>query len=444
MRTATFKRGVHPPDNKHYTDYKSIQVVNPNETCTLIYPLQQHIGAPCKPLVEVGDRVLMGQKIAEGDAFVTTSIHSSVSGEVVDIREVVTAVGEKCDAIFVKNDTLDEAVPTLYQKREFKNLSRAEILDIIKDSGIVGLGGAGFPTHIKLNPPADKPIDNVIINGAECEPYLTTDHRVMLERSHRFVNAIELLQHLFPGIKISLGIELNKIDAINKLREVSAGLTDFEIVALEPKYPQGAEKQLIKAITNREVPSGGLPHDIGCMVINIDTVMAIHNAVAHSTPLMSRILTLTGDAIKNPGNYKVRIGSSVANIIELIGGLKEEPAKIIAGGPMMGKAIYETQVPLAKTTSSFIFLTEKSAKQPPERNCIRCGKCVSHCPAGLVPIDLNYIAIDRNLEEFVNHDGLDCIECGSCSYVCPAKRHLAQSIRFSRREALQKRMKKER
>ncbi len=444
MRIATFKRGVHPPDNKHYTDDKRIQNVEPNESCTMIYPLHQHIGAPCKPLVEKGERVLRGQKIAEGEGFVTTSIHSSVSGEVVDIKEVVTALGEICEAIFIKNDALDECVPTLYTKRDATKLSREEILDIVKDSGIVGLGGAGFPTHVKLNPPKDKPIDNILINAAECEPYLTTDHRVMLERTRSVLEGIKVLQQLFPNVKVTLGIELNKQDAIKKLLKETEQFTNFEIVALEPKYPQGAEKQLILAITGREVPSGGLPHDIGCLVLNLDTMIAINNAVTYSVPLMSRKVTLTGDAIKNPGNYKVRIGSSVGNIIELVGGFKEEPSKIIAGGPMMGKAIYELQVPLAKTTSSFIFLTEKTAYQPPERNCIRCGKCVDHCPAGLIPIDLNYIAIERDLEQFVQNDGIDCIECGSCSYVCPAKRHLAQSIRASRREALQKRMKKER
>ncbi len=444
MRIATFKRGVHPPDNKHYTDNAKIQVIEPNDTCTMIYPLHQHIGSPCKPLVSIGDRVLRGQKIAEGEGYVTTCIHSSVSGSVVDIKEVVTALGEICEAIFIKNDAQDECVPTLYQKRDLESLSKQDILDIVKDSGIVGLGGAGFPTHVKLNPPKDKPIDNVIINGAECEPYLTTDHRVMMERSHSVLGALDVLKQLFPNVKITLGIELNKPDAIKKLQGLTTDLPDFEVVALEPKYPQGAEKQLIYAITGREVPSGGLPHDVGCLVLNLDTIIAINNAVVYNVPLMSRKVTLTGDAILNPGNYKIRLGSSVGNILNLVGGFEKEPAKIIAGGPMMGKAIYELQVPLAKTTSSFIFLTEKSAYQPPERNCIRCGKCVTYCPSGLIPIELNAISIDRDLERFVQQDGIDCIECGSCSYVCPAKRHLAQSIRTSRREALQKKMKKER
>ncbi len=444
MRIATFKRGVHPPDNKHYTNNIKIQVVEPNETCIMIYPLHQHIGAPCKPLVEIGDRVLRGQKIADGEGYVTTCIHSSVSGEVVDIKEVVTALGEICQAIFIQNDAKDECVPTLYEKRDLTTLSKQDILNIVRDSGIVGLGGAGFPTHVKLNPPEDKPIDNILINGAECEPYLTTDHRVMIERSHSLINSINVLKRIFPKTKITLGIELNKQDAIEKLQEITCNEEDFEIVALEPKYPQGAEKQLIYAITGREVPSGGLPHDVGCLVLNLDTIIAINNAVSFHVPLMSRKVTLTGDAIKNPGNYKIRLGSSVGNIIDLVGGFKDEPAKIIAGGPMMGKAIYELQVPLAKTTSSFIFLSKEKAYQPPERNCIRCGKCVDHCPAGLIPIELNYICIDRDLEKFVQQDGIDCIECGSCSYVCPAKRHLAQSIRTIRREALQKRMKKER
>ncbi len=443
MKIATFKRGVHPKDSK-LTAYNTIKDVLPNLTCVLKYPLQQHIGAPCKPLVVVGDRVLKGQKIAEGQGFVTTSIHSSVSGEVTKISEIINATGDISKAIFIQNDNLEETVPNFGDKRDYLSLSRDEILAIVKDSGIVGLGGAGFPTHVKLNPPKDKTITNIIINGAECEPYLTTDHRVMLENTDRLIESIKLLMHLFPNAKCSLGIEINKLDAIRKIESLSSDIENFEVVGLIPKYPQGAEKQLILAITDKEVPSGSLPHDIGCLVINVDTILAVQNAVCNNVPLIERILTLTGDCIVNPGNYRVRIGSSAKNIVESIGGLKEEPFKVIAGGPMMGKAIHELQVPLSKTTSSFIFLTEKSGKLPTERNCIRCGKCVDFCPAGLLPVELNRIVLDNNLNEFVQSDGVDCIECGSCSYICPSKRHLAQSIRAFRRTALSKKLRKER
>lgn len=443
MKIVTFKRGIHPHDSKFTAD-KATQTVLPNLTCTLKFPLQQHIGSPCVPIVKVGDKVLLGQKIAEGNGFVTTNIHSTVSGEVVDIAEIVNSTGDLCTGIFIKNDGLEKAVEGFGVKRDYKTLSRNEIIDFVKEAGVVGLGGAGFPTHVKLSPPKDKVIKNIIINGAECEPYLTTDHRLMLELTDRLIQAIELIMYLFPDAKCTLGIEINKLDAIRKLEPLTEHIKNFEIVGLVPKYPQGAEKQLILAITEQEVPSGSLPHDIGCLVINVDTILSVQNAVCNNIPLIERVLTLSGDCLHNPGNFRVRIGSSAKNIVDITGGLKEEPYKIIAGGPMMGKAIHETQVPLSKTTSSFIYLSERTGKLPKEKNCIRCGKCVDMCPAGLIPVELNKIILENNLNSFVENDGVDCIECGSCSYICPSKRQLAQSIRAFRRTALSRKLRKER
>lgn len=442
MSYQTFKRGIHPPDGKSFTNDKPIKIIMPKEKADIVIPMSQHIGAPCEPIVAKGDRVLLGQKIAETSAFVSAPIHSSVSGTVKDIKPMLTSSGNMCNSIIIENDGLLEEDPSLGKNTDYKSFSKETILGKIRNAGIVGLGGAGFPTHIKLNPPKDKKIDSIILNAAECEPYLTTDHRVMLEKSDRVVTGLEIILMLHPEAKAYIGIEANKPDAIEAMTKACANSPKIEVVPLVTKYPQGSEKQMIYSVTKREVPSGGLPADVGCIVDNVDTVLAVERAVAKDRPLMRRIITLSGDAVANPGNYQVRLGMSFRELIETVGGFSKEPAKIISGGPMMGVAIYSLDIPFIKTSSAVLCFSKEAAELPPERNCIRCGKCVEHCPMGLMPLTLNQDALHRDYEAFEKNRGLDCIECGSCSYVCPAKRHLAQSLRSFKKSLLAQKRKK--
>ncbi len=440
MKTSTFNRGVHPHDYKEATNSLVSRALQPITDAEYVYPLSQHIGAPCEPLVAVGDRVLYGQKIAEGQGFVTTTIHAAVSGEVVAIKEVLVQSGAMVKAIVIKNDGLDEKIPEFGQYTDYTKLSNQEIIAKIKDSGVVGLGGAAFPTHVKLSPPADKKIDKIIINAAECEPFLTTDHRAMLEKTERFVGGIKIILQMFPEATASIGVETNKMDAIKVLQKAVENEDKIEVIGLVPKYPQGAEKQLIEATTGRQVPSGKLPMDAGCIVQNIDTVVAIYDAVATNIPLTSRMVNITGDMAVEPGNYHVRIGAMLDRLLDHSTtkgpGFDENTYKIVSGGPMMGIAMMSIHVPIIKTSSAFLFFSEKFGKLPKERNCIRCAKCVDHCPIGLMPYELNYNSITTDYEAFEANNGLDCIECGSCSYICPSKRHLAQTIRATRRTVM--------
>lgn len=442
MRALTFKRGIHPPDSKFYTDYIPIKILMPEEGSEIVIPMIQHLGAPCEPIVQKGDRVLLGQKIADSDAFLVAPIHSSVSGTVKDIRKVLTPGGAMVNAVVIENDGKFEEHELLGKDTDYESFSKEKILKKIREAGIVGLGGAGFPTHIKLNPPADKKIDSIILNAAECEPYLTTDHRVLLEKTDRVVKGLEIVLKIHKEAHGYIAIETNKPDAIEYMQRAVENSERISVVPVKTKYPQGSEKQMIYAVTKREVPSGGLPADVGCIVDNVDTVLAIERAVAKDRPLMRRIVTLSGKAIKNPGNYQIRLGMSFRELIDMAGGFKEEPAKIIAGGPMMGIAVHSLDIPLIKTSSAILCFTKEEAEIPPEGNCIRCGKCVSICPMGLVPLELNSDVLAGEFESFEKHRGLDCIECGSCSYVCPAKRQIAQSIRVARRNIMAAKKKK--
>ena len=442
MKFQTFKRGIHPPDGKEITNKKPIEIIMPEEGMKMVYPMSQHIGAPCEPIVAKGDRVLLGQKIAESSAFVSSPIHASVSGTVTDIKPVMTLGGTMCKAVIIENDGKYEEDPSLGKDTDYENFTKEQILEKVKNAGIVGLGGAGFPTHIKLNPPPDKKIDSIIVNAAECEPYLTTDHRVMLEKTDRLVMGLKIMLKLHPQAKGYIAIEINKPDAIEALEKATANESNISVVQLMTKYPQGSEKQMIYAVTQREVPSGKLPADVGCIVDNVDTVLAIERAVVKDRPLMRRIVTLSGDAPAKPGNYQERIGMMFNDFINMVGGFKKEPVKLIAGGPMMGPTMFTLDVPMVKTSSAITAFTAEMAVLPPERNCIRCGKCVSACPMGLMPITLNSDVIAGDDEAFEKNNGLDCIECGSCSYVCPAKRHLAQSIRTKKRAVMAAKRKK--
>jgi len=436
---ATFKNGIHPPAHKRIVEDIAIDFITPKIGCEMVYPLTQHIGAQCEPLIEIGDRVLVGQKIADSSAYVAAPIHSSVSGTVVAIRPHVTPSGFNVESIIIENDALFEEhesikIPT----KQYFEYSREEVIAIIREAGIVGLGGAGFPTHIKLSPPPDKIIDTIMVNAAECEPFLTTDYRVLLEEGDRLILGLKVILHIFPNACGIIAIEDNKPKAIKIMKDLASKEPNIHIKVLKSKYPQGCEKQLIYALNGKEVPIGGLPADVGCIVQNVDTVIAIHRAFFRGRPLMRKVVTLSGGAIKNPGNYKVRIGMPLSELIEVAGGFTEKPAKLIAGGPMMGVALYTPNVPLIKTSSGILCLTEEEAFIPPEQNCIRCGQCINHCPINLLPYRLNEHALVRDFEQFEKDFGTQCIECGSCSYICPAKRHLTQSIRAVKRTILAK------
>ncbi|MDR1065906.1 MAG: electron transport complex subunit RsxC [Clostridiales bacterium] len=438
MKTLTFSGGVHPPDFKGATETERIKVISPNAGDEFTYPMSQHIGAPCAPVVKKGDDVAVGQKIGEAVGLISAPVHSSVSGVVKSISDVITPTGVKSQAIVIECDGENREHQSLNNGRGFEGASRAELVEIIKEAGVVGLGGAGFPAHVKLNPPADKRIDTIILNAAECEPYLTTDYRVLLEETDVLIEGLRILLTMHTDARGVIAVEDNKRDAIELIKGKIKDEPRMTVAALKTKYPQGAEKQLIYACAGREVPSGKLPMDVRCIVHNADTVIAVQRAVVRGRPLMRRIVTLSGGAIKNPGNYKVRIGMKLADLVNLTGGLRSEPRKIISGGPMMGAALFSMDVPIIKTSSAFLFFTEEEAKLPEERPCIRCARCVERCPMKLYPFELNQYAVRGEYELFKKRNGEDCIECGVCSYVCPAKRHLAQSIRSARGDSLRR------
>lgn len=436
MKAFTFKRGIHPDDHKAETCNCQIKVIFPKLGEEMIFPMVQHIGAPCEPVVEVGDRILTGQKIADSSAAVSAPVHSSVSGYVKEFRNTLTPTGITSKAIVIVNDGKMEEISSMIGTENYLSFTKEQYLEKIREAGIVGLGGAGFPTHIKLNPPPDKSIEYIIVNASECEPYLTTDHRVLLEQSYEVKRGLQIILKMFPAAKGLIGIETNKIDAIQRMTQVCKDDDRISVIPLKPKYPQGSEKQLIEACVSRQVPSGKLPMDAGCIVENVDTVIAIDRCVHRGRPLMRKVITVVGGAANTVGNYKVRLGMTYKNLIEATGGFKAEPYKLVSGGPMMGVAMFDLDIPVIKTSSAVLCFTEEEASLPPEKNCIRCGKCVENCPIHLQPLDLNQYVLRGELDLFRKHNGMDCIECGSCSYMCPAKRHLTQSIRATRRTLL--------
>lgn len=431
MGLLTFKKGIHPNDKKHLSMHKAIQDLLPKGN--LVFPMLQHIGAPCEPLVKKDDRVLLGQKIGESKAFVSAPIYSSVSGIVKDVAPRLHSNGTMVMSIIIENDNLYEEVPNIIPHKDYEKLSKNELVEIIKEAGIVGMGGAGFPTHIKLTPPTEKNIDRIIINAAECEPYLTCDHRMMLEKSSEIVEGLKIILQMFPNALGYIGVENNKPDAIEAMKKASENLNNVQVTPLTTKYPQGAEKQLIYAITGREVPSGKLPADVSCIVQNVDTVYEIYNAIVNGRPLTERVLTVTGEAIKNPLNLRVKFGTSIEEVIEAAGGFKETPVKVISGGPLMGTTLSSLDTPVIKGTSGVLCLTKEQAKLEEESSCIRCGKCMDACPMFLNPTKLNSLVLRGKYEEFEKYHGMDCIECACCSYVCPAKRHLTQTCREGKR-----------
>jgi electron transport complex protein RnfC len=434
MKKKSFRRGIHPPDLK-ITAEMPISRIEPKAGTVMVYPMVQHIGAPCTPTVNPGDFVAVGQKIGDSDAAVSSPIHSAVSGKVVNIGDALSPRGQICQAVFIENDGQFSECPSIQPPGDYKNMSRRDILAIIRKAGVVGLGGAGFPAHVKLNPPENKPIDTIFVNAAECEPYLTTDHRILLEKTEKILTGLDIVLHMFPEARGIIAIEDNKPDAVEKFKQANAG-DRVSIMPLATKYPQGGEKQLIFACSGREVPSGGLPMDVGCIVHNVDTIIAIQQAVTEGRPLMRKVVTVTGGAVENPGNYEVRLGMTFKDLLEEIGGTKSEPHKIVVGGPMMGVAQSTPEVPIIKISSAIILMTEQEATRPPEQNCFRCGKCVDHCPIALMPLDLSAYASRNDMARFKKYNGMDCISCACCSYVCPAHRHVAQAIVVMKQEIL--------
>ena len=432
MAFLTFRGGVHPYDGKELSKEKPVKEFLPGKE--LVYPLSQHIGAPAQPVVKKGDRVLAGQKIAEMGGFVSAPIHATVSGIVKDLKKVRNNVGAMVDAIIVENDEQYETVE-FQPAKSLEELSKEEIIARIKDGGVVGMGGAGFPTHVKLSPKEPDKIEYVLVNGAECEPYLTSDYRRMLEQPEWIIGGLKCMLKLFDHAKGCICIEDNKPDCIAKLTEMVKDEPRIEVCTLKTKYPQGAERCLIAAVSGREINSSMLPADAGCVVDNIDTVCAVYRAVMFGEPVMDRIVTITGDAVADPCNFKVRLGGSFA------GGLKQPAEKIISGGPMMGFAMFDYHVPVVKTSSAMLCMSkdEVSAQEPGA--CINCGRCVSACPARLIPSRLATYSEHGQEDLFVKYHGMECVECGCCSYTCPAKRPLTQSVRSMRKTVLANRKK---
>lgn len=439
MGKCTFKGGVHPYDGKEFSKDKPVKELFPAQG-EMVFPLSQHIGAPAVPVVAKGDYVLAGQLIAEAGGFVSANIHSSVSGTVKAIEPRTLATGGKCNAIIIEND--GEYKEVEYTPAKLEDLSRDEIRERIKAAGVVGMGGAGFPTNVKLTPKNPENIDYIIVNGAECEPYLTSDYRRLLEESDKVVMGLKVALKLFDHAKGIIGIEDNKPEAIRIMKEKTANEPDIEVKELKTKYPQGGERCLIYATTGRSVNSSMLPADAGCIVHNVDTIFSIYMAVIEGKPLTKRIVTVTGDGVKEPGNFYVWLGTNYRQLLEAAGGPVGEPEKYISGGPMMGFAMYSLDVPVVKGSSSLLVFKEDVVSKLETSACIRCGRCGDGCPSHLLPAKLAGFASRNDEAGFLKFDGMECVECGSCSYVCPAKRPLTQQIKSMRRTIMANRRKK--
>ena len=429
----TFKiGGVHPEPNKLTADRKIETLGLPKQA---VFPLSQHIGAPAVPCVQKGDTVMVGTRIAEPGGFMSASIHSSVSGKVAKIDTIVDASGLRKPAIFIDVDG-DEWDPSIDRSDKLVlqcNLSREEIIEKIKNAGVVGMGGACFPTHVKLSPPKDCTIDTIIINAVECEPYLTADHRLMLEYPDQILIGIKVILKVLGIDRAVIGIEANKPDAIELMRTKTAMVSGIEVMPLKMKYPQGGEKQLIEAVTGRQVPPPpALPANVGCVVQNVGTVFAIYEAVMKNKPLFERIVTVTGQELRNPCNLKVRMGTPVSQLIEYAGGMPEDTGKLISGGPMMGRPLLDDTAPVVKGTSGLLMIPESDAIRREERNCIRCAKCVQACPMGLEPYLLATASESSDWECAEENWIMSCIECGCCQSTCPSRRPLLDWVRLAK------------
>lgn len=428
----TFTRGgVHPEENK-FSENAAIEALPlPKQA---VIPLGQNLGVPSKPIVKKGDEVKVGQLIAKGEAFISANLHSPVSGKVVKIDDAIDSSGYRRQAIFVDviDDVWDDSIDTSPTIVRQISLSKQEIIQRIKECGIVGLGGATFPTHVKLMVPDGKKAEYLIINGVECEPYLTSDHRVMLEKGEEMLIGVKILMKALEVEKAVIGIENNKPDAIRHLTELSQAYTGIMVQALKVKYPQGGEKQLIKATVNREVPSGKLPIEVGCVVSNVGTALAVYDAVQKNKPLIERVVTVTGKSVRKPSNFMVRIGTPVTELIAAAQGLPENTGKVINGGPMMGKALTSIDVPITKGSSGILIMKSEDSRRPAPKPCIRCSKCTEVCPMGLEPFLLAKLAKLAIYDKAENEKIMDCIECGSCQFTCPSQLPLLDFLRLGK------------
>lgn len=440
MGKLTFRGGIHPYEGKELSKDHPIEKYLPKGD--LVYPLSQHIGAPSVPCVKKGDTVLAGQKIADAGGFVSVPLHASVSGTVKGIEKRLNATGSMVDCIVIEND--QQYQETEFQEARLEDLTKEEILNRIKEGGVVGMGGAGFPTHVKLAPKDPSKIEYILVNGAECEPYITSDYRRMIEEPEKVVKGLQVILTLFDSAKGYICIEDNKPDCIAKMKELVKDIDRIEVKEMMTKYPQGSERTLIYAATGREINSTMLPADVGCVVDNVETVISVYKAVILGRPVNSRVVTVTGDGIKEPKNLLVLAGTDMSELVDAAGGLKAKIAKAISGGPMMGFALYDLHVPCTKTTSAFLFLEHDAVSEAQEIQtaCINCGRCVSVCPGHVLPARLAKLAERGDMAGFEALDGMECCECGCCSYICPAKRPLTQSIKSMRKMVLASRRKK--
>ncbi|MHC4883708.1 MAG: electron transport complex subunit RsxC [Planctomycetota bacterium] len=438
----TFEGGVHPPDGKELSKGAAISDVPLPET--LIIPLSQHIGAPAEAVVEVGDQVRRGQLIGKAGGFVSAPVHAPTSGTIKKVVETRTPIGMTCSALLLETDGEDLWLEGCNEERDTADLSGDELKTLIADAGIVGMGGATFPTHVKLSPPSEKPINTVILNGVECEPFLTADYRLMLESPRTIIEGMKLVMRTVHCTRGIIGIEANKPDCValmqKTLTEIDTDGLDLRVEMLEVKYPQGAEKQLIAALLEREVPSGGLPMDVGVVVQNVGTAHAIYEACALNRPLTERITTVTGPGVDAPKNFRARIGTEAELLLELAEYDEHHTEKIIYGGPMMGFAHFDLSIPVGKGMSGIVALTD--AQDFEYHNCIRCARCIESCPAGLVPMDLSNLIEAGHFGESLNCSILDCIECGVCTYICPARRPIVQWIKLAKAELARERARK--
>ncbi len=430
LRRKTFRGGAHPPEEKDLTENKKIETMPLPEK--VIIPLQQHIGSPAEPIVQKGDSVKTGQPVGKCNSFVSVPPHASISGTVTAVEPRPHPLGTDVLSVVIESDGNDKWVSSIKFDKDYMKLSVDDMKNRIQKAGLAGMGGAAFPTHVKLSPPKDKPVDIFILNGAECEPYLTSDHRLMLERTDEILKGLKIIMKILNLKRAIIGIEKNKQDAIKIMRAKTASTKSISVVSLNVKYPQGAEKQLIKALTGREVPPGKLPMDVGCLVHNVGTSLAIYDAVSSNKPLIERVVTVTGPGIKTPKNLLVRIGTPFKNLIDFCGGYSETAGKLINGGPMMGISQVTDEVPVIKGTSGILVLGKKDSDLKPEGVCICCARCVDVCPMRIMPNHIaTYVEYGR-YDEARSMGLLDCIECGTCSFICPAKRNLVHWIKFGK------------
>ena len=433
----TFKGGIHPEYFKALTSEAALRKIEPPQY--LFVPMQQHLGAPAKILVKQGDEVKRNQRIGEPNGHVSSAVHAPLSGKVSALTTVPTANGRLCPAVIIELNGNEES-ENYEPFKEWQSATEKAMLTRIAEAGIVGMGGAGFPTQVKLSPPAGKTIDTLIINGAECEPYLTADHRMMVEHAEEIHIGIEILRNVLGARTVRLAIEDNKPDAIQAMEKALQKMTgDVAVSVLKTSYPQGAEKQQIFSVTGREVPRGGLPMDVGCVVENVSTAFAVYDAIINGQPLTHRAVTVTGDAIENPSNLWVPTGTHYHHLIAACGGTIGHATKIIAGGPMMGFAVTGLDIPTTKTSSGILCLSNQRVTQYASQACISCGRCVEACPMRLIPSELSQFIEAEDIESAERIALLDCVECGSCAYVCPAHRPLVQHFRRGKGVVLVKR-----